>query len=168
MDCRKMWMTRRRKFFQGVYRVAQMGRSRCSRRSDAPNGLAFLRRKNPLRRQQRSEESDLDGVPREGGRMLGAGRVFFDATAMQSGKKGLPDGMKVDRSGNLWARTGGVFIISHPRQHLGTSRRARRRRIAPGRRRSTLYVTADMYLCRVRRRRRERVGNSKVTVNSNQ
>jgi gluconolactonase len=47
------------------------------------------------------------------------GRVFFDTTAHEDG--GLPDGMKVDVRGNLWA-TGpsAVFVFSPDGTHLGT------------------------------------------------
>ena len=47
------------------------------------------------------------------------GRVFFDATS--STEKGLPDGMKVDRAGNVYATgPGGVWIFSPAGKHLGT------------------------------------------------
>ncbi len=53
---------------------------------------------------------------------LGEGRVFFDVTAwVKAGKKGLPDGMKVDRAGNLFATgPGGVLIFAPDGTHLGT------------------------------------------------
>jgi gluconolactonase len=67
-------------------------------------------------------------------------------------RKGLPDGMKVDTEGNLFATgPGGVLVISPEGKHLGT--------IATGQATSncafgddgrTLYITADMYLMRVR------------------
>lgn len=44
---------------------------------------------------------------------LGKGKRFFDATPYQKDGVGGPDGMKVDREGNLWA-TGpaGLYIFS--------------------------------------------------------
>ena len=80
-------------------------------------------------------------------------RTFFDASAMlKKGLKGLPDGLKVDRKGNLFATApGGVLILAPDGTHLGT--------IATGEATancnwgndgSVLYITADMYLCRVR------------------
>jgi gluconolactonase len=50
------------------------------------------------------------------------GRVFFDATAWaKAGKKGLPDGMKVDRDGNIWAGgPGGLCVFAPDGTHLGT------------------------------------------------
>jgi gluconolactonase len=83
---------------------------------------------------------------------LGTGKVFFDATGMQSGRKGLPDGLKVDQSGNLWATgPGGVLIISPEGKHLGTLATGEATaNCAWGDNGSTLYITADMYLCRVK------------------
>jgi gluconolactonase len=47
------------------------------------------------------------------------GRVFFDATADKEG--GLPDGMKVDVRGNIWATgPGAVLVFSPDGTHLGT------------------------------------------------
>jgi gluconolactonase len=47
------------------------------------------------------------------------GKVFFDASSDK--RDGAPDGMKVDRSGNLYsAGPGGVWIISPEGKHIGT------------------------------------------------
>ena len=69
---------------------------------------------------------------------LANGRVFLDVTAMVKAKKpGLPDGLKIDTDGNLFATgPGGVLIISpagqasrHDRHGAGDlERRVRRRR----------------------------------------
>ena len=80
-------------------------------------------------------------------------RVFFDATkAKKDGDKGSCDGMKVDARGNVWATgPGGVLIISPEGKLLG--------RILTGQATgnccwgddgSTLYITADMFLVRVK------------------
>lgn len=45
--------------------------------------------------------------------------VFLDVT--DSPERGLPDGLKVDQRGSLWASgPGGVLIISPDGKHLGT------------------------------------------------
>jgi gluconolactonase len=50
---------------------------------------------------------------------LGNSHVFFDATSEK--EDGVPDGMKVDRKGNLYcAGPGGLWIFSPNAQHLGT------------------------------------------------
>ena len=53
---------------------------------------------------------------------LDAGKTFFDGTALfQKRKKGLPDGLKVDAAGNLFATgPGGVLVIAPDGTHLGT------------------------------------------------
>ncbi len=86
---------------------------------------------------------------------IGPGRVFFDATPwVREGKlRGAPDGLAVDIYGNLWATgPGGVNIFSPQGEFLG--------RISPGVATanccfggpdgSTLYITAHMFLCRVK------------------
>ena len=84
---------------------------------------------------------------------LGKGRVFFDATALgQGGKKGLPDGMKVDRAGNLFA-TGPGGVLSSPPTARTWARFDTGEATANcgwGDDGSTLYITADMYLCRLK------------------
>ncbi len=83
---------------------------------------------------------------------LGAGRVFFDATRWAGSKKGLPDGMKVDRDGNLFATgPGGVLIFAPDGTHLGTlATNEATANCGWGDDGSTLYITADMYLCRLK------------------
>ena len=71
---------------------------------------------------------------------------------MKQGKKGLPDGMKVDASGNIFATgPGGVLIFSPDGKHLGTiETNEATANCGFGDDGSTLYITADMYLARVR------------------
>ena len=73
-------------------------------------------------------------------------------TSMVKDHPGLPDGMKIDRSGNLFAAgPGGIHVYAPDGKRLG--------RIDTGQRTancnwgedgSTLYITADSYLCRIR------------------
>ena len=53
---------------------------------------------------------------------LGEGKVFFDSTdAVKAKKPGLPDGLKVDQDGNVWATgPGGVYVFNPAGKHLGT------------------------------------------------
>jgi len=144
--------------FQGVFRISQRGRiSLLIRDLTRPNGIAF----SPDEKHLYVAVSDPEqahymayDVSRDGS--VGKGRVLFDATPLVPGRKGLPDGMKVDRGGNLWATgPGGVLVISPEGRHLGT--------IDPGEATancawgddgSTLYLTADSLLCRIRTRTR--------------
>jgi gluconolactonase len=83
---------------------------------------------------------------------LADGRVFFDATDQVAGHKGLPDGLKVDRRGNLFATgPGGVFIFAPDGTHLGTLATGEATgNCAWGGDGSVLYIAADMYLCRLK------------------
>jgi gluconolactonase len=79
------------------------------------------------------------------------GRVFFDAAPLAPGRKGLPDGMKVDVKGNVFATgPGGVLVLSPAGKHLGTIKPGEATaNCAWGGDGSMLYLTADMYLCRI-------------------
>lgn len=81
------------------------------------------------------------------------GRVFFDAKPLAGpGRKGNPDGLKVDAKGNVWTTgPGGVLVISPAGKHLGTINTGQATgNCAWGDDGGTLYVTADMFLVRVR------------------
>jgi gluconolactonase len=79
--------------------------------------------------------------------------VFHDAT-QYTNEKGLPDGLKIDKTGNVFATgPGGVWIFNKEGKLLGkikipeaTSNCA----FSPDEK--TLYVTADMYVVRIKLR----------------
>jgi gluconolactonase len=84
---------------------------------------------------------------------IARGRVFFDAAPLAAqGRIGAPDGMKVDRNGNLFAAgPGGVLVFSPNGKHLGTILTGERTaNVAFGDDGSTLYITADHTLMRIR------------------
>ena len=84
---------------------------------------------------------------------IARGRVFFDAAPLVAqGRIGAPDGMKVDRNGNLFAAgPGGVLVFSPNGKHLGTILTGERTaNVAFGDDGSTLYITADHTLMRIR------------------
>jgi gluconolactonase len=81
------------------------------------------------------------------------GRVFYDATKSATDEHpGLPDGMKVDKQGNLFATgPGGVWVFTPQAKLLG--------KINPGQKTancawgddgSTLYLTSHMFVCRIK------------------
>lgn len=79
-------------------------------------------------------------------------RVFFDALPLkQAGGQGSTDGLKVDVDGNVWSTgPGGVLVISPEGQHYGTiSPGPATANCAWGNDGSVLYMTSDMYLCRI-------------------
>ena len=141
--------------FSGVYRLAKDGTvTLLSKALSFPNGIGFapgektlyVANSDPARPFWAAFAVNDDGT-------LGADRVFFDAASLAKARKpGLPDGLKVDRSGNLFATgPGGVLIIAPDGTHLGTINTGQATaNCAWGDDGSTLYITADMYLCRIR------------------
>lgn len=79
------------------------------------------------------------------------GKVFFDATPFTETHKGLPDGLKVNDEGFIFATgPGGVLVFDLEGTHLGTIRTGQATsNVAFGPDQNTLYITADMYLLRV-------------------
>ncbi len=139
----------------GVYRVGNDGKvSLLTKEMTRPNGLAFSPDEKTLYvAQSDPEKAIVMAFPVLADGSVGAGKVLFDATPMvKQGLAGLPDGLKTDQQGNLWCTgPGGVLIITPTGQLLG--------RIDTGEATancgwgddgSTLYITADMYLCRIK------------------
>ena len=84
-----------------------------------------------------------------------SGRIFYDATeSTKTETKGLPDGLKIDKQGNVFATgPGGVWIFNRDGKLLGKikiSEATSNCALSPDEK--TLYVTADMYVVRVRLR----------------
>ena len=119
-----------------------------------PNGIALSPDEKTLYVAQSDTAAPIwrsYSVRRDG--TLGKGKVFYDATKQkQAGGVGNPDGMKVDDQGNLWATgPGGLYVFSPKGDLLGrleTGEHASN--CAWGDDGSTLYITIDMYLCRIR------------------
>jgi len=139
----------------GVYRLTPAGQlTLLTSELTFPNGIAF----SPDEKTLYVANSDAAraiwmAYPVRADGTLGAGRVLFDATSLAAaGKKGLPDGMKVDRAGNLFAGgPGGVLIITAEGKHLGTIATGQpTANCAFGDDGSTLYMTANDRLLRVR------------------
>jgi len=78
------------------------------------------------------------------------GRILYDATTEASKDPGLPDGLKVNKDGYIFATgPGGVWIFGPDEKLLGKIRLngvSSNCAIAG----NTLYITADYYLLRVR------------------
>ena len=140
--------------YQGVFRVGRSGAvTLLTREMTRPNGLAFSPDERRLYVAQSDQEAAIwrvFDVNDEG--TLGTSRVLFDATPLTKTRPGLPDGMKIDTDGNLFATgPGGVLVISPQGTHLGTIMTGQATsNCAFGDDGRTLYITADMYLMRVR------------------
>ena len=143
----------------GVYRLTLSGElTLVAQDLRFPNGIAFSPDERTLYVSNASRDSPVwmaydvqpDGI-------LARGRVFFDATPqLKQGRSGVPDGMRVDRLGNVFATgPGGVFIIAPDGRHLGTILTGQpTANCAFGDDGSMLYITANDRLLRVRLRTR--------------
>jgi gluconolactonase len=110
--------------FSGVFRRAADGKVHALAKDlTFPNGIAFspdektlyVSNSDPARAIWMAYDVKADGG-------LARGRLFHDATALvKAGKKGLPDGLKVDEHGNLFAGgPGGVLVFTPEGKLLGT------------------------------------------------
>jgi len=118
-----------------------------------PNGIAFSPDEQTLYVANSDEQRMLwmaYDVQPDGS--IAKGRIFYDATEWPDKRPGLPDGLKVDQAGNLFATgPGGVLVFSPDGTHLGTIMTGQATsNCAFGDDGSTLYITADMYLLRIR------------------
>lgn len=143
--------------FSGVYRLSRSGELTLLERGlRFPNGIAL----SPDERTLYVANSDSERAiwmaydVRDDGSVAN-GRVLFDATPLvRAGKRGLPDGMTVDASGNLFATgPGGVLVLTPDGRHLGTiDAGSTAANCTFGDDGSTLYITADMNVVRIRLR----------------
>lgn len=144
--------------FCGVYRrqpdgAVSLQYSEMSR----PNGIAF----SPDQKTLYVANSDGNdpvwrAFPvREDGN-LGEPRAFFDASKEPRLPKGGGDGLKVDDAGNVFATgPGGVLVLSPQGKLLGRIVTGERiANVAWGNDGTVLYLTSDMYLCRIQTKTR--------------
>jgi gluconolactonase len=138
--------------YQGVYKLSADGKLTLLIDSiTRPNGIAFL----PGEKQLIIANSDAARpywyiYDVSANDSLTNGRIFYNASEAGAQQPGLPDGLKVDSQGIVYATgPGGVWIFDKSGKLLGrirvnslTSNCA----ISPDK---TLYITADMYVLRV-------------------
>ncbi len=147
--------TRETKLF-GVYRIGTDGKvSLVVSDLQRPNGLAFspdekilyVAQSDPNRAIIMAYSVKADGS-------LDNGKVFYDATpTVKEGKlQGLPDGLKIDKKGNLFATgPGGVLVITSQGKLLGRiDTNEPTANCAWGDDGSTLYITSKMHVCRIK------------------
>lgn len=109
--------------FQGVYKYSKDGKlTLLTKDIKAPNGIAFspdekklyISNADPANAVWMVFDVKADGI-------IENGKVLFNGTAWAKNKSGVPDGMKVDREGNIFgAGPGGIHAISADGKHLGS------------------------------------------------
>jgi gluconolactonase len=153
---------RRELAFCGVYRLSTDGKlTLLTPELTRPNGIAF----SPDEKTLYVANSDPNRAvwmkyPLIDNGVLGPGSVLFDAAeSVRIGLRGLPDGMKVDANGNLFAAgPGGINVITPEGRLLGRiDTYQKTANCAWGEDGSVLYIAADSYLCRVRTKTRAAV-----------
>ena len=139
----------------GVYRIGPDGKvTLVVGDLTRPNGVAFSPDEKTLYVAQSDPKRPVVmAYPLQADGSVGAGRVVFGPEDMKKQEfDGGFDGMKVDRDGNLWVTgAGGVLVLSATGDFLGHIKiGVATANCAWGDDGRTLYITADMYLCRVR------------------
>lgn len=144
--------------FTGVYRLGRDGRlALLSRELTAPNGIAlspsgrtlYVSNADPTNPVWMAFDVAADGS-------LGHGRVFHDGRPHVAQAAGVPDGMDIDRDGNLFAAgPGAVFVFAPDGTLLGRINFGIAvSNTAWGDDGSTLYITASTGVYRMKLRTR--------------
>lgn len=139
--------------YQGVYKVSGTGEVTLLLDSlTRPNGIALLPNEktiiiansDPGKPYWYAYDLDTEGIPV-------SGRIFYDATAASKTAPGMPDGLKVDRKGNVFATgPGGVWIFSRQGKALGRIKiNQLASNCALANQDKTLFITADNYLLKL-------------------
>lgn len=105
--------------FQGVYRLAPDGKlTLLVKDFDRPNGVVFSPDEKVMYIGDSSDRKHIKAFDVKPDGALANGRMFAD---LKSDKEGPPDGMKVDKKGNLYS-TGpmGIWIYAPSGKHIGT------------------------------------------------
>ena len=142
--------------FNGVFRVSRDGKvTAVARELEAPNGLAFSPDFKTLYVANARAHSPIwkaYGVRPDGS--LDQGRVFADSSRLYKQGDGVPDGLKVDEKGNLFATgPGGVLVYAPDGTLLGRILTGvPTANVAFGEDGATLFITANHRVLRLRTR----------------
>jgi gluconolactonase len=143
--------------FQGVYKVNKNGQVTLLVDSlTRPNGIAFLPgEKTVLIANSDPAKPNWYAYDVTSNGLLSNGRIFYTLSAEDRKSRGLPDGLKIDRKGNVFATgAGGVWIFSKEGKVLGKIRLTESAsNCSLSADEKTLYITNDMYILRVKMRK---------------
>ena len=106
--------------FNAVFRMAKGKLQPVIKDLSRPNGIAFSPDQKTLYIANSDEKKKIwMAYDVAGDGTVSNGRVFADVTAEKD--PGVPDGMKVESKGNIWATgPGGIWVFSPAGKHLGT------------------------------------------------
>ena len=142
--------------FQGVYKIKRSGELVLLVDSiTRPNGILLLPgEKTLLIANSDPEKPNWYAFDIGTGDSVTNGRIFYSTAGSDPLLKGLPDGMKVDKSGNLFATgPGGVWIFNNTGRLIGKIRlSAAASNCALTTDEKTLFITNDMYVLRLKMR----------------
>jgi gluconolactonase len=140
--------------FQGVYRLAKGGRlDALVTDLDAPNGIGFSPDGNTLYVSNAFNKRPIwMAYPVNTDGTLGPGRQFAEASAYVKPGEGVPDGLKVDIRGNVFAAgPGGVHVYAPDGTRLGRIiTGVPTGNVAFGEDGGTLFIAANHRILRVR------------------
>ena len=138
--------------FNGVYRLSSSGElTVLTRDLTCPNGIGLSPDEKTLYVSVSDEQKPVVmAYDLKANGTAGKGRIFFDAAPFAKAKQGLPNGLKVDRDGNIFlAGPGGIFVLSPQGKLLGRIFiAAYTTNCAWGDDGTTLYVMTAHTLCR--------------------
>lgn len=138
--------------FNGVYKVNKSGEAVLLTDSiTRPNGIAFLPGEKQLIVANSDPAKPNWYIYDVSGDQLKNGRIFYRAQ-MQKGERGLPDGLKINRKGIVFASgPGGIWIFDSKAVLLGKIKlQEAASNVALSADEKTLFVTNDMYLLRIK------------------
>lgn len=138
--------------FNGVYKVNKSGEVVLLTDSiTRPNGIAFLPGEKQLIVANSDPAKPNWYIYDVSGDQLKNGRIFYRAQ-MQKGERGLPDGLKINRKGIVFASgPGGIWIFNSKAVLLGKIKlQESASNVALSDDEKTLFVTNDMYLLRIK------------------
>ena len=117
-----------------------------------PNGLAFFPGQKKLLIACSDPKKPNWYIYDVEGDALTNGRIFFSAADFDRSWKGMPDGLKIDKNGIVYATgPGGIYFFNHEGKKLGLLRLDNSTsNCALSDDEKTLYVTNDMYLLRIK------------------
>lgn len=143
--------------FNGVYRVDPAGKvTLLTKTLTFPNGIAFSTDEKLLYvgvSDSKATRVVVFDVMADG--TIANERTFFDAQPLLKGAdKGLVDGLKIDRDGNVWSSgPGGILVLSPAGKLLGRLNTGQATANCNwGEDGSTLYITAHSFLLRIKTR----------------